>query len=431
MQKETIVKAKQGLAGTVEIPGDKSISHRAVLFASLADGVTTIKGFLEGEDCLSTIACMRKLGVVIEQNGTDVTVTGKGLQGLREPDDVLDTGNSGTTIRLLMGVLAGLPFSSVLKGDASIAKRPMARVTGPLKMMNARIDGRQFGDLTPIHIRGGELRGITYYSPVASAQVKSAVLLAGLQAQGVTTVNEPHKSRDHTERMLRSFGVEVETDDDSARIMGGQTLDPAHIEVPGDISSAAFMLTAALIVPGSKVKLFNTGLNPTRDGIMEVLEMMGANITRENERLAGDEPVADLTVKTSELKGVTIGGGLIPRLIDEIPAIAVLATQAHGTTVIKDAEELKVKETNRIDTVVNQLKKLGADIEAKDDGMVIRGPISLTGGNADSFGDHRIGMAMALCGLISEEPVTVSGTEAIAVSYPGFFDQLNRLKGSS
>lgn len=431
MKKETVGRAERGLSGTVTIPGDKSISHRAVLFASLADGVTTIKGFLEGEDCLSTIACMRKLGVVIDQVGSDVTVTGKGLQGLHEPEEVLDTGNSGTTIRLLMGVLAGLPFSSVLKGDASIAKRPMARVTGPLKMMNARIDGRQFADLTPIHIRGGDLRGITYHSPVASAQVKSAILLAGLQAEGVTKVHEPHKSRDHTERMLRSFGVSVASDNGSASIRGGQTLKPAEIEVPGDISSAAFMLAAAMIVPDSEVKLLNAGLNPTRDGIMEVLHMMGADITRENERTAGDEPVADLRVKTSELKGVTIGGGLIPRLIDEIPAIAVLATQAHGTTVIKDAEELKVKETNRIDTVVNQLKKLGADIEAKDDGMVIRGPVSLKGGLADSFGDHRIGMAMALCGLISESPVTVSGTEAIAVSYPGFFDQLNRLKGTS
>ncbi|AOM82817.1 3-phosphoshikimate 1-carboxyvinyltransferase [Salisediminibacterium beveridgei] len=423
-----IGKTNHGLRGTVKIPGDKSISHRAVLFASLAKGVSQIDGFLEGEDCLSTIACMRQLGVEIDQNNDQVTVYGNGLDALQEPARVLDIGNSGTTIRLLMGVLAGRPFSSVLQGDDSIARRPMARVTGPLKMMNARIDGRQLGDLTPLHIRGGELRGIRYHSPVASAQVKSAILLAGLQAEGVTTVVEPHKSRDHTERMLKSFGISVRSDEHSASVQGGQMLHPVQIHVPGDISSAAFMLTAASIVKGSDCVLENVGLNPTRNGVIEVLEKMGADMTFLNERMAGDEPVADIRVRFAPLKAITIEGGLIPRLIDEIPAIAVLATQAEGTTIIKDAEELKVKETNRIDTVVNQLKELGAEVVATEDGMMIHGPVRLRGGEADSFGDHRIGMAMALCGLISDQPVSVNGTEAIAVSYPNFFEQLEELK---
>lgn len=430
MESRSIEKAQSGLNGTVKIPGDKSISHRAVMFASLANGKSKIDGFLEGEDCLSTIACMKQLGVQIEQNGDQVTVNGKGLDALQEPTSVLNIGNSGTTIRLLMGVLSGRPFSSVLQGDDSIARRPMARVTGPLKMMNARIDGRQLADLTPLHIRGGELRGINYHSPVASAQVKSAILLAGLQAKGVTTVVEPHKSRDHTERMLKSFGVSVHSDEHTASIQGGQTLYPVHIHVPGDISSAAFMLTAASIVPESDCVLLNVGLNPTRNGIIEVLENMGADMEMFNERMAGDEPVADIRIRYTPLKAITIEGGLIPRLIDEIPAIAVLATQAEGTTVIKDAEELKVKETNRIDTVVNQLKDLGASVEATDDGMKIHGPSALKGGQANSYGDHRIGMAMALCGLISNQPVTVKGVEAIAVSYPEFFEQLNHLNGN-
>ena len=430
MEVKKIVQADRGLSGKVKIPGDKSISHRAVMFASLANGKSKIDGFLEGEDCLSTIACMKQLGVQIEQNGDQVTVNGKGLDALQEPTSVLNIGNSGTTIRLLMGVLSGRPFSSVLQGDDSIARRPMARVTGPLKMMNARIDGRQLADLTPLHIRGGELRGINYHSPVASAQVKSAILLAGLQAKGVTTVVEPHKSRDHTERMLKSFGVSVHSDEHTASIQGGQTLYPVNIHVPGDISSAAFMLTAASIVPESDCVLLNVGLNPTRNGIIEVLENMGADMEMFNERMAGDEPVADIRIRYSPLKAITIEGGLIPRLIDEIPAIAVLATQAKGTTVIKDAEELKVKETNRIDTVVNQLKDLGASVEATEDGMKIHGHSVLKGGQANSFGDHRIGMAMALCGLISTEPVRVKGTEAIAVSYPDFFDQLNALQGN-
>ncbi|WP_416149724.1 3-phosphoshikimate 1-carboxyvinyltransferase [Salipaludibacillus sp. HK11] len=426
---KTIQPLKNALKGKVTIPGDKSISHRAVLFASLAKGESTIDGFLHGDDCLSTIACMKQLGIQIDEDGNRISVKGKGFQGLTEPAKVLDVGNSGTTIRLLSGVLAGQSFSSVLIGDDSIAKRPMARVTGPLKMMNADIDGRDQAEYTPLHLRGGDLKGIHYLSPVASAQVKSAILLAGLYAKGETKVTEPTKSRDHTERMLESFGVKVDVTEFSASLKGGQELQGTNIHVPGDISSAAFLLVAGAIVPGSEITLKNVGMNPTRTGIIDVLQQMGAKLTIENERLFGGEPVADLTICYSKLSGMTIDGDLIPRLIDEIPAIAVLASQAEGKTVIKDAQELKVKETNRIDTVVNQLSELGVAIEATLDGMIIEGKSTVNGGNVQSFHDHRIGMAMALCGLISTDPVHVEDTEAIAVSYPTFFEDLQSLSG--
>ncbi|WP_093047118.1 3-phosphoshikimate 1-carboxyvinyltransferase [Salipaludibacillus aurantiacus] len=425
----TVQPIKHTLKGSLRIPGDKSISHRAVLFASLAEGESRIYGFLHGEDCLSTISCMKDLGIDIQEKHDYIYVEGKGLHGLREPENVLDAGNSGTTIRLLSGILAGQDFSSVLVGDASIAKRPMGRVTGPLKMMNAKVDGRAYGSYTPLHIRGGSLKAIDYLSPVASAQVKSSILLAGLYARGETKVTEPFKSRDHTERMLETFGVSLGITDRSASVTGGQSLKGTEIHVPGDISSAAFMLVAGAIVPGSEIILENVGMNPTRTGIIDVLEQMGADLTVNNRRHLGGEPVADLTICYSSLSSVTIDGDLIPRLIDEIPAIAVLATQAEGTTVIKNAEELKVKETNRIDTVVYQLKKLGASIEPTEDGMIIHGKTGLHGETVESYGDHRIGMAMALCGLISSTPVTVKDTEAIAVSYPSFFNNLAYLSG--
>lgn len=416
------------LDGAVQTPGDKSISHRAVLFGSMADGITTVRGFLKGEDCFSTIRCMKQLGVEIVEEDEKIVIHGKGTSAFKEPEQQLDVGNSGTTIRLLSGVLAGLPKSFVIVGDESIAARPMSRVTGPLKMMNAAIDGRVYGEFTPIHLRGGRLRGIHYVSPVASAQVKSALLLAGLNASGTTTVDEPSRSRDHTERMLKSFGVDIEVNGTQVSLQGGQTLTASDVDVPGDISSAAFMLVAGLIVPDSCVKLPFVGVNPTRTGVLDVLEAMGAIIEVNAEKTTAGEPVADLVVQSSRLQGITIDGDLIPRLIDEIPVIAVLATQAAGTTVIKDAAELKVKETNRIDTVVSQLKQLGADIEATPDGMIIHGPTRLQGGTVNSFGDHRVGMAMALCGLISASPVTVKDTDAIAVSYPNFFADLERLR---
>ncbi|MBU9711813.1 3-phosphoshikimate 1-carboxyvinyltransferase [Evansella tamaricis] len=418
---------KNGLRGMVTIPGDKSISHRAVMFGSIAKGTTEITGFLKGEDCLSTVRCMKQLGVSIVEDGDKIIIESSGLKGLKEPDAVLDVGNSGTTIRLLAGILATSPFSSILVGDDSIAKRPMGRVTGPLKMLNATVDGREHGQYTPLFIRGGDLRGVHYVSPIASAQVKSSILLAGLGARGTTTVTEPYRSRDHTERMLQSFGVEVNVDDRSVSIEGGQTLTGTMVKVPGDISSAAFLLVAGAITEDSEVVLKDVGINPTRTGILDVLKEMGGDLTISDETLFGEEPVATLHIKTSKLVGTTIGGELIPRLIDEIPAIAILATQAHGTTIIKDAEELKVKETNRIDTMVSQLKELGANIEATPDGMRIIGPTPLHGGTVDSFGDHRIGMSMALCGLISADSITVKNTDAIAVSYPNFFEHLNLL----
>ena len=423
-----LTKIKNGLNGTIFIPGDKSISHRAVMFGAIAEGVTKITNFLQGEDCLSTIACFQKLGIKIEQNGTDVTVYGKGLQGLVEPKEVLDVGNSGTTIRLMLGILANVPFHCTVIGDDSIGKRPMKRVTEPLRQMGAKIDGREGGQFTPLSIRGGNIEGIHYSSPVASAQVKSAVLLAGLQGEGVTTVTEPLQSRDHTERMLRAFNCDVTVDGLNVSLQGGQKLSSVNIEVPGDISSAAFFLAAGAIVSNSKIVLKNVGLNPTRTGILDVLSQMGANLSIDNIRNEEFEPCGDITVETSQLRGIEIGGTLIPRLIDEIPIIALLATQAEGITVIKDAEELKVKETNRIDTVVNELKKLGANIEATEDGMIVRGKMQLHGNMVNSYGDHRIGMMLGIAACIADGEVIIENSEAVAVSYPNFFQQLYMLQ---
>lgn len=423
-----LVKIKNGLNGTIFVPGDKSISHRAVMFGAIAEGETKITNFLQGEDCLSTIACFQKLGITIEQKGTDVTVYGKGLQGLVEPAEVLDVGNSGTTIRLMLGILANVPFHCTVVGDESIGKRPMKRVTEPLRQMGAKIDGREDGQFTPLLIRGGNIKGINYSSPVASAQVKSAVLLAGLQGESMTTVTEPLQSRDHTERMLRAFGCDVTVDGLTVSLQGGQNLSSTNIEVPGDISSAAFFLAAGAIVPNSKIVLKNVGLNPTRTGILDVLSQMGAKLSIENIRNEEFEPCGDITVETSQLSGIEIGGALIPRLIDEIPIIALLATQAEGITVIKDAEELKVKETNRIDTVVNELKKLGANIEATEDGMIVRGKMQLHGHVVNSYGDHRIGMMLGIAACIADGEVIIENSEAVAVSYPDFFHQLHMLQ---
>lgn len=417
----------KGLSGEIAIPGDKSISHRSVMFGSIAKGKTAVTNFLPGEDCLSTIACFRKLGVTIEQEGNKVTIIGQGMDGLQEPADILDVGNSGTTIRLMMGILAGRPFHSVLVGDESIAKRPMTRVTAPLSLFGAKIHGRKNGEFTPLSVIGGPLGGVTYELPVASAQVKSALLFAGLQASGETVIIEPVKTRDHTERMITQFGGEVAADGQTIRVKGGQTLTGTEIHVPGDISSAAFFLAAGAIVPNSEITLKNVGLNPTRTGILEVLQQMGADFSIEPYENGSAEPAGDITIRTSKLKGTVIEGALIPRLIDEIPIIALLATQAEGETVIKDAEELKVKETNRIDTVVNELSKLGAVITASEDGMVIRGKSSLSGGTVSSHGDHRIGMMLAIAAAISKGEVHLQQKEAISVSYPSFFDHLDSL----
>ncbi len=421
--------AETGLHGTIHIPGDKSISHRAVMLGSIARGKTVISNFLAGADCLSTISCFQKMGVDIQRFGDRVEITGSGRDGLKEPEEVLDVGNSGTTIRLMLGILASRPFHAVITGDSSIAGRPMRRVTGPLTEMGARIDGRSHGGFTPLSIRGGNLQGLDYNSPVASAQVKSAVMLAGLGAEGVTSVTEPFKSRDHTERMLAAYGIKIEKEGLTVKVAGGQTLEGRDIHVPGDISSAAFFLAAGAVTPDSEILLKNVGINPTRSGILDVLKKMGADLTVTNERSQNEEPVADLRIRTSELKAVEIGGDLIPRLIDEIPIIALLATQADGETVIKDAAELKVKETNRIDTVVSQLKRLGADIRGTEDGMVINGKTPLTGAVTDSFSDHRIGMMNAVASCITDGMVTVMNSDAAAVSYPGFYEDLAYLKG--
>ncbi|QWH41566.1 3-phosphoshikimate 1-carboxyvinyltransferase [Bacillus mycoides] len=422
-----LVGRKNSLNGKIVVPGDKSISHRSVMFGAIAEGTTKVSNFLLGEDCLSTIACFQKLGVQIEQSGNDVTIYGKGLANLQEPKEVLDVGNSGTTIRLMLGILANTPFHSTIIGDASIGKRPMKRVTDPLSTMNAQIDGRENGQYTPLSIRGGKVKGMHYHSPVASAQVKSAVLLAGLQGEGVTTVTEPMQSRDHTERMLRAFGCTVDVNGRTVSLQGGQQLKGADIEVPGDVSSAAFFLVAGAIVQNSKLVLENVGLNPTRTGILDVLTKMGALISINHIRNEEFEPCGDITIETSKLKGIEIGGTLIPRLIDEIPVIALLATQAEGITVIKNAEELKVKETNRIDTVVDELGKLGAKIESTPDGMIIYGKQSLKGNTVNSHGDHRIGMMLAIASCIIDGEVKIENSDAVAVSYPKFFEQLAAL----
>jgi 3-phosphoshikimate 1-carboxyvinyltransferase len=367
------------------------------------------------------------MGIQIEQQGDKVTVHGKGWYGLQEPAERLDVGNSGTTIRLMSGIMSTQPFHVVMEGDESIAKRPMRRVIGPLRQMGAKIDGRKDGEFTPLAIRGGDLQGIAYQSPVASAQVKSAILLAGLQAKGVTSVTEPHLSRDHTERMLQAFGVHVVRDGLTVSVEGGQKLKGRAIQVPGDISSAAFLIAAVMMVPGSSLLIENVGINPSRTGIIEVVQQMGGDLELVNERVVNEEPVADLLVKHSQLHGIEIAGDMIPRLIDEIPVIAVMATQAKGKTVIRDAEELKVKETDRIATVVGQLSKFGAKVTPTDDGMIIEGETALTGATIDSMGDHRIGMAMAIAGLAARGETIIENEEAINVSFPGFAELLEQI----
>lgn len=415
------------LQGSITVPGDKSISHRAVMFGSIAKGRTTVTGFLPGEDCLSTIDCFRKLGVIIHVDGTNVEIDSPGMDEWEEPKEVLYTGNSGTTTRLMLGILAGTNFHSVMTGDASIGKRPMGRVTNPLKLMGAQINGRENGKYTPLAIQGTKLKAIDYTMPVASAQVKSAILLAGLRAEGTTVVREQEISRDHTERMLKQFGAKIEVEQGVISFEGGQTLHGTHVDVPGDISSAAFFLVAGAIVPNSEIVLKNVGINPTRAGIIEVLQQMGADITILQDAHSAAEPTATITIRTSKLKGITIEGDIIPRLIDEIPIIALLATQAEGTTVIKNAEELKVKETDRIVAVVTELKKLGANITATDDGMIIEGPSTLTGAKVSTYGDHRMAMMLAVASLITDSPIELDDADCIAISYPTFFEHFDSL----
>ncbi|MCL4440374.1 MAG: 3-phosphoshikimate 1-carboxyvinyltransferase [Firmicutes bacterium] len=416
------------LRGVLSVPGDKSISHRAVMLGALARGITEVDHFLMGEDCLATVACFKAMGVRIEGPVEGkLKVHGVGLGGLQEPADVLDAGNSGTTTRLMMGILAGQPFCSIITGDESLRRRPMARVTGPLAEMGAVFLGREQNNLLPMAVRGGALKPIHFQSPVASAQVKSAILLAGLYAEGETSVTEPSPSRDHTERMLQAFGAAVRVTGNTVTLKGFPELQGLKITVPGDISSAAFLAVAAACLPDSEVTLQGVGINPTRDGLLEVLRQMGAGLEIVNERQQGGEPVADIKISGGKLQGTEISGALIPRLIDEIPVLAVAAAYAEGTTVIRDAAELKVKESNRIAAVARELKKFRVDIEELPDGLVIRGGKPLTGATCQSYGDHRIAMAMAVAGLGARGQSVIEGAQCIPVSFPGFNDALKSL----
>jgi 3-phosphoshikimate 1-carboxyvinyltransferase len=413
----------------MKVPGDKSISHRALIIGGVAEGETTVDNFLPGEDCLATLSCLKALGINIESSAPDrVRITGKGLCGLSEPTEVLDAKNSGTTMRLLLGILAGQPFFSVITGDASLRKRPMGRVSGPLRDMGAAVMGRQDGNLAPLAVKGGGLKPIAYESPVSSAQVKSAVLLAGLYAPGRTSVSEPALSRDHTERMLQDFGANVTRDGLTVTLSGRPVLNGRNIHVPGDISSAAFLIVAACIVDDATVKINKVGLNPTRTGILETLQQMGADIEITRCGSSGGEPFGDITARSSDLRGVEISGELIPRLIDEIPVLAVAAACANGTTVIRDAEELRFKESNRLKAMAEQLNRLGVKLEERTDGLVIKGGRRLSGAKVDSLGDHRVAMALVVAGLVAQGETCVTGTDAISVSFPGFMTVLSGLK---
>ena len=421
-----ITKVK-GLSGEVTVPGDKSISHRTIMLGSIAKGDTEVEGFLQGADCLSSIACFEKMGVNIENENGKVIVHGRGLHGLKKPESVLDVGNSGTTTRLMSGILAAQPFTSTVNGDASIQKRPMKRIMTPLSMMGADISSVNGNDCAPLLINGKNLHGIHYDSPVASAQVKSAILLAGLYAEGETSVAEPEVSRNHTELMFEQFGVSIRTEGKTVTVQPAEELYAQKVIVPGDISSAAYFLVAGAITPNSCITIKNVGINPTRDGILRVLADMGADLTIE--KTSGDigEPTADLTIRTSNLKGCTIGGEIIPTLIDEIPAIAILACFAEGETVIRDAAELKVKESNRIDVMVQNLKAMGADIEATEDGMVIRGGKQLHGAVIDSKLDHRVAMSFAVAAMNAEGETEIAGADCVTISYPNFYSDMQML----
>ena len=417
----------KGLKGTIRVPGDKSISHRSIIFGSLAKGETKVYDILRGEDVLSTIQVFRELGVSIQDDGDVIRIQGVGFQGLQAPTSPLDMGNSGTSIRLISGVLAGQDFAVTMVGDDSLSKRPMDRVAIPLRQMGVEIAGQGDRDCPPLHEKGTrQLQPIHYRLPVASAQVKSALIFAALQAEGESTIIEKEKTRDHTEDMIRQFGGEIQVDGKTIHIQGGQEFQGQTVIVPGDISSAAFWLVAGLILPDSVIKIENVGINQTRTGILDVIQEMGGDLTVED---CDEKAVsASLTVKTSSLKGIRIDGELIPRLIDELPIIALLATQANGQTVIADAEELRVKETDRIQVVADSLNAMGANVVPTEDGMLITGPSPLHGADLETFGDHRIGMMAAIAALlVSEGNVMLDRAEAINTSYPSFFEDLETL----
>lgn len=415
------------LQGEITVPGDKSISHRAIMLGSLAKGTTEITNFLQGADCLSTIDCFRKMGIQIENNTASILVHGLGLHGLKKPQGILDVGNSGTTTRLMSGILAAQEFETELNGDASIQKRPMNRIINPLSEMGAHIESIKGNGCAPLRIHGRKLKGIHYESKVASAQVKSCVLFAGLYADGETSVTEPYVSRNHTELMLEYFGGTVRTEGTTAMVLPEPDLVGQKVVVPGDISSAAYFIAAALIVPNSELLIKNVGINPTRDGILRVCKQMGADITLLNESTIKGESSADLLVRSSSLHGTVVGGEVIPTLIDELPIIAILASYADGETVIKDAQELKVKESNRIDVMVSNLSKMGVDIRATDDGMIINGGKTLHGAVIDSKLDHRIAMSFAIASLQAEGETEIIGSECVDISYPKFYEDLRKI----
>ena len=420
------------LRGEITVPGDKSISHRAVMFASIAKGVSHISNFLNGADCLATIECFRRLGIEIEQEGDKVTVHGKGLRGLQAPSAMLEVGNSGTTTRLMAGILAGQNFEAKVSGDESLNSRPMNRIIEPLTQMEANVASILRNDCAPLFIAPAELKGIHYESKVASAQVKSCILLAGLYAEGETKVTEPSLSRNHTELMLKDFGADIDSSMEengkaTATIRAGQELMAKDIVVPGDISSAAYFIAAGLLVDGSKITIKNVGINPTRSGFIQVCQDMGGDVQLLQERNEGGEAVADLQVQTSQLKGITIEGDIIPRLIDEIPMIAVMAACAKGTTIIKDAAELRVKETDRIETISENLKAMDADVTPTADGLIIKGGQGLKGATIHPFLDHRIAMAFSIAALVAEGNTKILDSQCVDVSYPNFYDTFEEL----
>ena len=430
MRKITVNQAKK-LKGEIRVPGDKSISHRAVMLGALAEGETLVHNFLSSADCRATVECFRELGIEIEEE-QNLRIKGKGLHGLTKPEGILNVGNSGTTIRIISGILAGQIFETTITGDSSIQKRPMRRIAEPLTRMGARVQGLGTGEeiYPPLKIIGGKLKSIEYKLPMASAQVKSCVLLAGLYAEGETTVIEPAPSRDHTERMLAYLGVPLRRFKNEIDLRGGVSFEGREIEVPGDISSAAYFMVAGLLVPDSDILIREVGTNPTRTGIIEVLHRMGANLEVMDEEILSGEPRANIRVKYqgARVKGMEMGGELIPKIIDEIPIIAVLATQAEGQTIIKDAKELRVKESDRIKTISTELKKMGARIEEKEDGMVITGPTKLKGAAVQSYGDHRVAMSLVVAGLAAEGETVIEDTECIETSFPGFESLLSKIR---
>ena len=423
-----LIQSDGGLQGTLIVPADKSISHRAIMFGALANGTTTVRNFLRAEDCLSTVHAFKQLGVDIYDDGTIITINGVGMSGLQQANAPINIGNSGTTIRLMMGILAGQNLSATLFGDDSLNKRPMGRVIDPLRMMGAKLVGNYTTEFPPITIDGTPgLRPIHYHMPVASAQVKSALIFAALQAYGTSEITELAPTRNHTEQMIEQFGGEISVDGLTITVEGPQSFTGQNVVVPGDISSAAFFLVAAAITPNSSITLQNVGVNQTRTGILDVLKAMGATVVFSNYDKKSE--AADLTITSANLTSTTIEGDLIPRLIDELPVIALLATQATGTTIIRNAEELKVKETNRIDATADELNRLGASITPTEDGLIIEGPTPLHGGSVSSHGDHRIGMMLQIAALIADGTIEMENPEAIAISYPNFFADVARLAG--